>query len=427
LFWTFLALLAAGYDLAVIAFAAPEMSRQWHLDPATFGPVLSASMFGVFLGAPLLGVVGDRWGRRPAIVCGCVVYGLATLMLVSVTDLQRMFWWRLIAGIGIGGLMPNAVALIAELAPKRARAALIIIMFIGIFVGNAAPSVVMACVPAAASIGALLLVGGIVPLSVALCAAFFLPESVRFLALREKYRPRLLSTLRRLRCDLRIESDAVIVSETAPVNARSGTVAQLFGPGLTVATPLLWLCFICSLMAIYFLSSWLPLMFERRGIEPADAAWITALYYIGGGVGSLVVGVLMDRFGFLVVTIFFVLSVPAISLIGLAAQSVLFIACTTVLAGFLGQSVQLALNAGTALIYPTAFRAKAVGWALAVGRPGSVAGPMIGGLAFGLKLSFGALFFIPAFPMLIGGAASAALTVILKKKSGSFRIREIVS
>jgi AAHS family 4-hydroxybenzoate transporter-like MFS transporter len=270
-------------------------------------------------------------------------------------------------------------------------------------------------------------VGGIVPLSVAACAAFFLPESVRFLALRDKYRPRLVSTLQKLRRDLRIDIDAVIVSETAPANARSGTVAQLFGPGLTVATPLIWLCFICSLMAIYFLSSWLPLIFERRGIAPADAAWITALYHIGGGVGSLVAGVLMDRFGFLVVTTFFVLSIPAIALIGSAGQSVLFVACVTALAGFLGQSVQLALNAGAALMYPTAFRAKAVGWAFAVGRLGSVAGPMIGGFAFGLKLSFAALFFIPAFPMLLGGAASAALTMILKKKNGSFRIREIVS
>jgi len=424
--WTFLALFADGYDITVVAFGAPAMVRQWHWDPATLGPLLSASMVGVFFGAPLLGYLGDRWGRKPAIVAGCAIYGLTTLLLVGVTDLGQMTWWRFVAGIGIGGIMPNAVALVAEMAPKRWRAALVVVMFTGAFLGAAAPSLVVTRLMPIYGIKSLFLVGAAIPLVVSILVAIMLPESIRFLALNPRHKSRIMRIARRLRPDVAIAEDAEFVRETPPARAAAGGIAQLFGPGLTFVTPLVWLCFACSLMTMYLLSSWLPLIFERNGILPSDAAWITALYHIGGIAGSLAIGGLLDRFGFLVVAILFTLSVPAIAALGLPGQSIGIIAWISTLSGCLGQSVQLALNAASGVIYPTAFRSKAVGWAFAVGRIGSIAGPMVGGLAFGMHLPFAQLFLIAAIPMLLGAMASAVVTWLLARRSGSFRIAEVL-
>jgi len=426
LLWIFLALVADGYNMTVVAFAAPDIARLRGLDPATLGPVLSASVIGMFFGAPLFGWVGDRWGRRPTVLLSCVVYGLATLALLWTSTLTSMFWWRFAAGVGIGGLLPNAIALMAELIPNRSRAAFIIIAFIGAFVGSAAPSAVMAMATDANRISALWLAGGLAPLLVAAGAAWRLPESLQLLATRPEQRPRLLATIRRLQPGGKLASDLTIDSGRHAGKMEKGLIRQLFSGRLAIATPLLWICFICSLAAIYFLSNWLPLLFVQRGIPTADAAWITALYHIGAGVGSVVISALMDRLGFLLLTGLFFSSIVPIVLIAQPTTSVVFLGWATAAAGFLGQNIQLALNAGAGVIYPTRFRSKAVGAAFAVGRTGAIAGPMLGGMFFGMKLPMLMLFAIPVAPMVVGGVCAAIITAVLYRAQQTFRVSEIV-
>lgn len=427
LLWTFLALFADGYDITVVAFAAPEMTRQWHIGAGALGPVMSASMVGVFFGAPIFGIIGDRWGRRTGIATGCVVFGLTMLAVAGTHDLWQMTLWRLIGGMGIGGVMPNATALVAELTPTRRRAALIILMFMGAFVGSAAPSIVIACVPPGQSIPMLFLLGGAIPIIIAVGATLFLPESVKFLATKARDRLRLLRTLQRMRPDVLIPDGTIIVDEPSDRAKSQGIVAALFGQDFAWVTLLLWASFICSLATMYYLSNWLPLMLERHAIASGDAVRITALYQLGGGAGTLLISAFVDRFGFLLITALFLTSVPVIALMGAPGQSLSFVTSMSVLAGFLGQSVQIALNAGAGLLYPSAVRSKAVGWAFAIGRIGSVAGPMLGGLAFELNLSFPVLFIIPAIPMALGGLTSGVLTGLLVRKTGSFRMCESIS
>ena len=129
LIWSFLALLADGFDLAALASAAPALGRAWHIARADFAPALSASVFGILLGAPLLGVAGDRYGRKPAILASCVVYSLSTLSVVWARNLDQVMILRALAGIGLGGLMPNLIALNSEFAPRRLRATPVVLMF----------------------------------------------------------------------------------------------------------------------------------------------------------------------------------------------------------------------------------------------------------------------------------------------------------
>ncbi len=175
LFWSFLAMFADGYDISVMPFAMPTLSKLWHVDAGYQGYALTASLIGVLAGSPLLGYVGDRYGRKAAILLGSVIYGVTTLAVIW----QHGYWatiaLRFCTGIGIGGLMPNTIALNSELSPRRLRATLVVLMFTGITLGSSAPGFIAAWMLPTFGWTMLFLVGGMVPLLVAgmsvLCVA----------------------------------------------------------------------------------------------------------------------------------------------------------------------------------------------------------------------------------------------------------------
>ena len=171
LIWSFLALLADGFDLAALASAAPALGRAWHIARADFAPALSASVFGILLGAPLLGVAGDRYGRKPAILASCVVYSLSTLAVVWARNLDQVMILRALAGIGLGGLMPNLIALNSEFAPRRLRATLVVLMFAGISVGGGLPGAVQAWLIPKFGWQIMFWIGGLAPLALDGCIA----------------------------------------------------------------------------------------------------------------------------------------------------------------------------------------------------------------------------------------------------------------
>src|SRR5215210_4223235 len=141
--FSFLIVLSDGYDITAIAFAAPELLKEWQItNRAALGPVFSASLVGILVGSPLLGYIGDRYGRKTATVISCVIFGIFTLAAVWATSLNQLLWLRALAGLGLGGLMPNMIALNGEYAPRRVRATLIILMFCGVTLGGALPGAV---------------------------------------------------------------------------------------------------------------------------------------------------------------------------------------------------------------------------------------------------------------------------------------------
>ena len=333
LLWSFLAMIADGYDIAALASAAPQLARTWHVAAKAFAPALSASLFGILFGAPLLGYVGDRCGRKTAILAGCMIYGLGTLATVWTTNLDQVVVLRFLAGIGIGGLMPNTIALNSELAPKRLRAALVVLMFTGITTGGAIPGYVQAWLIPQHGWQIMFWIGGIAPLLIAAALLFALPESVKYLVSHPARRAQLLATLRRLRRDLLIGDDAQFTFAPAPRVPGTG-LAQLFSGRLAFITPILWLCFITALMANYFLNSWLPLIFENSGFTAQQSGLAISCYHYGGTVGGLFVALVLGRFGFTAIAALFVLAVPAIAAIGLPGISFATMVSAVALAGF---------------------------------------------------------------------------------------------
>jgi AAHS family 4-hydroxybenzoate transporter-like MFS transporter len=427
LFWSFLVLFADGYDISVMSFAIPTLSKLWHVDAGHQGYVLTALLIGVLAGSPLLGGTGDRYGRKAAILLGSVIYGVTTLAVIW----QHGYWativLRFCTGIGIGGLMPNTIALNSELSPKRLRATLVVLMFTGGTLGAGTPGFIAAWILPHFGWPVLFLVGGAMPLLVAACLYFAVPESVKFLGDRPERRRELLATARRMRTDLTLGEDTQFEStvRSKPAGGGSG-LEQIFGPGFRWITPLLWVCFFMSFMANYFLNSWMPTVFNNAGLTPEKAALVSSLYHIGGTVGGLLISMLLDRFGFVVIAALFVCAAPAIAAIGASGMSYEELAPLAMIAGSCVLGARLGSDAAAGLLYPTQFRSKGVGWALAIGRFGAIAGPLLGGQLIKMNLPMRQLFFLAASaPIAVAAVAAVIMVRLCYVRLGTLRLSDV--
>jgi MFS transporter, AAHS family, 4-hydroxybenzoate transporter len=424
LVWSFLAMATDGYDMAALASAAPALARTWHVVPRDFAPALSASLFGILIGAPLLGFVGDRFGRKLAIITGCVLISLGTLATVWADNLGQVIVLRALTGIGIGGVMPNAIALNSELAPKRLRATLIVLMFTGISAGASIPGVIQAWLIPQYGWQVMFWIGGLAPFILAMCLLFAMPESVKYLAFKPLRRAEFLATARHLRPDLVIADDARFATAPAP-HAKGVGLAQIFSGSLVWITPILWISFATALMANFFLNSWLPLLFETGGLTARQSGVATSLYHCGGVIGGLVVSLLLGRLGFTAIAVLCLLAALAIPAIALPGLSYVALASAVALSGFCVLGAQFGNSAASGLLYPTSFRSRGVGWAFGIGRFGSIVGPLVGGMLIGLKVPTQQIFLFAAAPMVGGLIASLSIAGLCYKRLGGLHLEEM--
>src|SRR5262252_2961109 len=255
--WSFFIVLIDGYDIAAIAFAAPSLVKGWGLKPGALGPVFSASLIGILFGSALFGWVGDRYGRKAALVWSNLLFGIFTLAAAYSTNLDQMFWLRLLAGLGIGGVIPNVVALNAESAPRKLRATLAIIAVGCVPIGGAIPGFVTASFVPQYGWQILFIIGGIAPIVIAVAAMFGLPESIKFMAIHEGQRGRMEALITAIRPDFKVPANARFVIEDEKQFPGFNPI-YLFREGLALITPLLWLLFALNLMGFFFLLSWTP-------------------------------------------------------------------------------------------------------------------------------------------------------------------------
>lgn len=420
--WSFFIVLFDGYDISAISFAAPELIRTWNIsNRAALGPVFSASLFGILVGSPLFGYLGDRYGRKLAVIGSCLVFGIFTLAACWAANLQGLLYLRFFAGIGIGGLLPNLIALNAEYAPRRFRATLIILMFTGITFGGSVPGAISVWLVPHYGWQAIFAVGGVLPILMAGAAALWLPESLKHLVVREE-RARAVALLSAM--DPRRPMAAGARLAVADEKVYQGfNPKYLFEGGLALITPLLWVCFACNLMGFYFLISWLPTLLTGAKLPPSEAAIATALVQIGGTVGGLALARPIDAKGFLPVTVLFALAIVAVGALGyVSLSSTVTLMLVVFLAGFCVLGLQFGLNAASAMIYPTSVRSNGAGWAFGVGRVGSVAGPIVGGVLIGMKTPLQDLFLWATVPFMVGTLACIALTRLYSSRFGGLAL-----
>ncbi len=406
-----------GYDITAIAFAGPLVIKAWGIAaPGPFmGVVFSASLFGMLFGAPVLGYIGDRFGRKTATILSSLIFGGFTLACCWATSLEDLRNFRFLAGLGIGGMLPNLISLNAEFAPRRIRATLIIVMFCGVTLGGAIPGWVSIYLAPTYGWQAIFAIGGVFPILMAGAAAFWLPELLKYLVVRNK-RAKAEKLVKRLAPNLTVGSDAqFIIADERKVSSISP--AQLFKGGLAIITPLLWLCFSMNLMGYFFMVSWMPTILKATNVlSPEAAALATSLIQVGGTAGGLVLARPMDRKGFAPIAILFGAAVPAIAAIGyFASQSQTLVLVAAFAAGFCVLGLQFGLNAASGMIYPTPVRSNGSGWAFGIGRFGSICGPILGGYLIAQHLSLQQLFLIWSIPSCIGFLACLTLVVFYIK------------
>ncbi len=401
----FVLMVTDGYDLLAAAFAGPGLIAAWHIPPATLGRIFSASPFGMMVGAPLLGWLGDRFGRRRTIILGTVLYSLFTLACTQADSVNTLMVLRFFTGIGLGGMLPNITALIAEFSPKRVRATAMVMMFLGVTAGSMLPGLAVAVLPET-HWQTLFYIGGLVPLAVAGLVWLVMPESIKFLTLRggPDANARLRRIIAKMRPDVTLPADArFVIPETA---TRTGTgVTELFHDKLHFITPLLWLLFVVNLMANYFLYSWMPTLFRVGGFSSSQAALVNDCYYAGGMIGGLVVSRAIDKIGLVAVLCFFLVACPSVAFIGFPGLTPVAVAVLVFVGGFAVFGIQHGLNATAGLIYPTRMRANGAGWAFGIGRIGGIAGPMLGAWLISMQIPLPQLFLAPVVPLAIGTVA----------------------
>src|SRR6201996_3686862 len=371
-------LLLDGFDTQAMGYVAPALAKEWGLGKAALGPVFSAGLFGLMIGALVFGPLADRVGRKTIIILSTAAFGLGALATVLAQDIPTLLVIRFLTGLGLGGAMPNTVAMTAEYNPQRRRATMVMIMFCGFSIGAALGGMLAADLIPRFGWRSVFLVGGIAPLIMMPILVWRLPESVRFLATTGGAPERVAELLKLINPKAAFAPGAQFVVHEPRLDGVP--VLHLYREGRTAATLLLWVVFFMSLLDIYFLALWLPTVLNDLGATVSVAVLIGAMLQIGGVVGTFALGSVIDRFSFRALALVYLGAVIAVGAIGQLGHSAVLVSIAIFAAGFCVVGGQIAANALTAGFYPTSVRATGVGWALGIGRIGSIVGPLVGGV-----------------------------------------------
>ena len=410
-----LCLVIDGFDAQAMGYVAPSVIGEWHVSKVALGPVFSASLFGMLLGALGLSVLADRIGRRPVLIGATLFFALAMLATPLVTTIPALLTLRFITGLGLGCIMPNAMALVGEFSSTTHRVKRMMLVSCGFTLGAALGGFISAALIPSYGWRAVSWVGGTVPLLLAFAMLAKLPESLQFLVLKGRHE-RALRWLTRFDPSLPISPNTrLVVREKA---ASGAPVAELFRAGRTPVTLILWAISFMNLIDLYFLSNWLPTVMHEAGYTPATAVIVGTVLQTGGVVGTLLLGWFIERFGFVrVLFVCFVAATLTVGMIGMVAQTLPWLLAVVFAGGFCVVGGQPAVNALAGHFYPTSLRSTGIGWSLGIGRIGSVIGPLVGGQLIALNWSNAALFHAAAVPVL----CSALLVIAL---AGATRQRD---
>ena len=406
-----------GFDAQAMGFVAPALSAALQIERGVLGTVLSSGLVGMMVGALVSGPLADRIGRKPVLVLSVLIFGFGSLLTATAESINGLMAFRVLTGIGMGGAMPNAIALTSEYMPRRRRAGAVTTMICGFSLGAAVGGLVAAALIPRYGWQAVFVVGGAVPIAIALAAFLVLPDSIRFLMVKGGEEDRVRRYLARLAPGTSIPPE---LSPGVDEHHADGAfvVKQLFTEGRTLATLLIWTVYFMNLLNLFFLNSWLPTIISDAGLPVGTAIRLTSLFQFGGIAGALVLGRVLDRhFSFGVLAACYVWAAVFIYLIGASGASVALLAVTITCAGIGIIGGQNASHALSSEFYPTRMRSTGVGWALGIGRIGSIVGPVVGGQLLAQGTGMREVFWAATVPAMLAAAAAAGVVITRRKAS----------
>jgi AAHS family 4-hydroxybenzoate transporter-like MFS transporter len=412
-----LCLIMDGFDVQALGPVAPAIIQEWHVPPAQIGLAISAALVGILIGSILFSMIADKVGRRPVLIFATLFFSAVTLMTSQVHSIGELRTIRFFAGMGLGGIMPNSVALVGEYSPRRLRVLLMIVVTNGFNVGAAIAGLVSAWMIPAFGWRSVFLVGGAIPAVIGVLMLLFLPESLQFLALRGTAPAKLAKWIRRI--DPTIAVDAGTKYTVREQKGGGVPIFHLFTEGRAVGTLLLWTINFMNLLNLYFLANWLPTVVNAAFGSIALGAYAALSLQVGGVIGTFLFSWLVERIGFIpVLGTAFAIACVMIALIGQPlALTPLFI--LVFVAGFCVVGGQGAINALAATYYPTNLRSTGVGSGLGVGRIGGIAGPSIAGMLLGMGWMPRDLFYAAAIPALISAFTMFSMRWVIKPQEDS--------
>ncbi len=396
-----------GFDTQAIGFAAPAMSSSLSIPIKAFGQIFSASLFGAMLGALTFGPAADRLGRRWTLVGAVATFSLFSLLTPLAPNLLWLLPCRFLAGLGLGGAIPNLLALSSEYAPRRIRGLLTGLLWAGFPLGGVIGAAASAHLLPLFGWPVLFYIGGSVPLILAALAIGALPESLQFL-LRRPDGQRAVGAVVRAMGLPAPSVEAVYVATEEPLNGFP--LQLLFFDGRAASTILLWIGSFMNFAILIVLVLWTPALLQKIGLGGAQAALVVGLINLGAVAGTMVGGRLVDRFApNVILPLLSTAGAFAVGSMGYAAASMSLLALAAALSGFFLGAATSGLLGVAVLIYPSMMRATGVGWVVAVGRMGQVAGPLAVGALVASALTIERVYLCCMVPALCAVSATAFL------------------
>lgn len=403
-----LVLILDGLDTQIIGYLGPAIAGEWSVPAEQLGPIFSASLVGLMIGMLVIGMIADIIGRRRTILVSVFLFASCTLLTATADSIGSLMTYRFLAGIGLGGAMPNALALTGEYSPKRLRATISIIIVSCFSVGSILGGLVAALLLEDFGWRAIFVFGGMLPLVLLPLLVWKLPESLHFQVLQQRDHDQVIALLKAIDASFDPPHGTRLIADDN--SFRSAPARQLFTDGRTEGTLALWFTFIMNLMVFYFLQNWLPTILVDSGLPIRSAVFITTLIPFGGIVAGLIAGPLMDKYdaykvlgGLYVSALIFV---PAMGVV-----SSYWVALMTFCAGFCVSGAQKSLITLAVMFYPTSVRSTGIGWAQGVGRLGSILGPLAGGVLIGFGWDIDELFLLAAAPLLLAAVMIFAIDI----------------
>jgi AAHS family 4-hydroxybenzoate transporter-like MFS transporter len=419
-----LVLFTDGFDAQTIGFLAPSIADSTGIPANTFGPIFSASLIGLMIASMIAGPIADRWGRKWPIIFSTFALALFSWLTSFSTSFNQLLLLRFLTGLGLGGALPNVVALVSEYVPKRSMAVLVAVLFCGMPLGGFICGMVSSALLPVWGWQSVFYLGGIFPFILSIFLIFFLPESVQFISQRGT-NPEKVARLLRPVAPETAACDPKLFFSAAAEEHKGVPVKFLFKEGRAVGTILLWIPNFMNLLLMFVILNWLPELLRAAGMSGTGGVTATAFFSLGGILGTLAEGFLIKIGGaFKILFAEFGFCVLLVALMSRETDSWEMTILLAFLLGFLVIGAQAGLNVLAAKFYPTFVRSTGVGWALGIGRIGSIIGPLLAGMLRSREWEPQQILLTGAVPALLALCAIWAGRLASGKNNPYFTISE---
>ncbi|MDQ8030473.1 MAG: MFS transporter [Bordetella sp.] len=416
----FLVVAADGFDTVLIGFAAASITKEWGLPSGSLGPVMSAALAGLGIGALVAGPMADRVGRKLVITLSVLWFGAWSLISAYATSIDALTTMRFLTGLGLGSALPNALTLMSEYSPTKYRARMVNAAFCGYPCGVILGALSSSHLIPIYGWHSIFIAGGVLPLVLVLPLFAFLPESVKLMVARGQPAEKVRRLMSRMAPTEQFKGTTFSVGDGVSTGRRALAFLDLLSPRFAVGTILLWLVYFMGLVVFYFLTSWLPLLLKDAGFDARDAALVTSLFPLGGIFGIMSAGWIVDRFPPIQSTALMFGAAALLAIFVYNGFHVPVLLCILVfLSGMTVSAATAAMSPLAANFYPTAIRATGIAWMFGVGRIGGVAGAYIGATLKGMGFGFDAIFGMLAVPAALAALGLFVMAWVAAKEQAS--------